>query len=127
VDHNEKTALAPKLVAGNKLDLLETGVARQMFTKEQTTALVSGKTAFWENSNGAFYDPSGKLITKWDGVLESGKWSVNDKGEVCWHVPSWGAGPCEGYFESAEGLMAVYQGQESVAVEHREGNHLDSM
>ncbi len=127
VDASQKTTLAPKLVGGNKLDFLETGAERKDYTREQTIALISGKTAFWENNNGAYYDPSGKLITKWDGIVETGKWTVNDKGRVCWHISSWGDGPCEGYFEGAEGLMAIYKGKESLAVEHREGNQLDSM
>ena len=122
-----KTMMAPKLMEGNQLDLIETGSARKMYTPEQTTALVSGKTAAWENYNGAYYDPSGKLITLWDGVKESGKWTVDEKGGICWHVPSWGRTPCEYYFDGPEGRMAVYQGKESPAVEHLEGNQLDNL
>jgi len=121
------TMVAPKLMKGNQLDLLATGSARQMYTSEQTTALVSGKTAVWEDSNGAYYAPDGKLITIWDGAKESGKWTVDEKGGICWHVPSWGKTPCEYYFEGPEGLMAVYKGEESPAVEHRDGNQLDNL
>ncbi len=122
-----KTMAAPKRLAGNQLDLIETGSARKVYTKEQTTALVSGKTHVWENYNGAYYSPDGKLYTIWDGVKESGKWSVTDKGALCWHIPSWGNGPCESYYMGAEGLMSIFKGKEDVADELREGNLLDSL
>jgi hypothetical protein len=65
------TKIATKLLAGNKLDYLETGAAKKMFTQEETTALVSGKTHAWENYNGAYYSPDGKLYTIWDGEQET--------------------------------------------------------
>lgn len=122
-----KTALAPKLLKGDQLDLLETGTARKMYTKEQTTALVSGKTHAWENYNGAYYAPDGKLYTLWDGEKETGKWSVTDDGKLCWHIPSWGKSPCEAFYMSPEGLMSVYKGKEDKADELREGNVLNSL
>jgi len=121
------TEMAPKLLAGNKLDLLATGTAKKMFTQAETTALVSGKTHAWENYNGAYYAPDGKLYTLWDGEKETGKWSVTDKGALCWHVPSWGSGPCESFYMGAEGLMSVYKGKEEPADELREGNVLNSL
>ncbi|MCP4766958.1 MAG: DUF995 domain-containing protein [Gammaproteobacteria bacterium] len=54
-----------------------------MFTREETIELVSGKTAVWENNNGVYYEPGGKLYTLWNGEQESGKWMVTDEGAVC--------------------------------------------
>lgn len=127
VVRGDQVAMAPELMKGNQLDLLATGTERRMYTPEQTTALVSGKTAVWENNNGAYYAPDGTLMTLWEGTKEAGKWSVDDKGGICWHVPSWGKTPCEYYFEGPDGLTAVYQGEESPAVEHRDGDQLDSL
>lgn len=121
------TEMAPKLLAGNKLDFLESGTAKKMYTQAETTALVSGKTHAWENYNGAYYAPDGKLYTVWDGEKETGKWSVNDKGALCWHVPSWGNSPCESFYMGPEGLMSVYKGKEEPADELREGNVLDAL
>ncbi len=124
---NNEPQPAPEMMKGNQIDLLATGSARQMYTTEQTTAMVSGKTVVWENHNGAYYAPDGQLFTIWDGYKEPGKWTVDDKGGVCWHVPSWGKSPCEYYFDGPEGLMAIYKGEESLAAEHREGNQLDNL
>ncbi len=123
-----KTMMAPKLMEGNQLDLLATGSARKMFTREETIALVSGKTHAWENYNGAYYSPDFKLDTIWDGGKESGKWSVTDEGALCWHIPSWGSGPCESFFMGADGtLMSVYKGKEEPTDELRDGNQLDKL
>jgi hypothetical protein len=124
----DKTMMAPKLMDGNQLDLLATGTSRKMFTQEETIALVSGKTHAWENYNGAYYSPDFKLYTLWDGEKESGKWSVTDEGALCWHIPSWGSGPCESFFMSADGtLMSVYKGKEEPADELRDGNQLNNL
>ena len=98
-----------------------------MFTKEETIALISGKTAVWEDYNGVYYAPDGKLFTVWDGEKETGKWEVTDEGAVCWLVPSWGNEPCESYYMGPEGLMTIYKGKESAASEHRIGDVLDSL
>jgi hypothetical protein len=98
-----------------------------MFSKEETIALISGKTAVWDNHNGVYYAPDGKLHTLWDGEKEIGEWLVTDEGAVCWIVPSWGSEPCESYFIGPEGLMSVYEGKTSAASEHRRGNVLDSL
>jgi len=127
IEIEDKVSMAPKMMKGNQLDLIETGSARKMYTPEQTTALVSGKTAVWEDGNGAYYAPDGSLMTLWDGVKEGGKWTVDEKGGICWHVPSWGKSPCEYYFDGPDGLMAVYKGEESPAVEHRDGDQLDNL
>jgi len=121
-------SLAPKKMDGNQIDLLETGSARKLFSKDETIALVSGKTHAWENYNGAYYSPDFKLQTLWDGTKESGKWSVTDEGALCWHVPSWGNGPCESYFMGPDGtLMSVFKGKEDEADELREGNVLNEL
>ncbi|MCP4332290.1 MAG: DUF995 domain-containing protein [Gammaproteobacteria bacterium] len=120
--------LAPKKIDGDQIELLATGSARKLFTKEETIALVSGKTHAWENYNGAYYSPDFKLKTLWDGTKENGTWSVNDEGALCWHVPSWGNGPCEQYFMSADGTsMSLYKGKEGVADEFREGDVLNAL
>jgi hypothetical protein len=120
--------LAPQKMEGNQIDLLETRNARKLFTREETIALVSGKTHVWGNYNGAYYSPDFKLQTLWDGTKESGKWSVTDKGALCWHVPSWGSGACESYFTGADGkLMSVYKDKEGVADELRKGNVLNEL
>ncbi len=119
-------SMAPKKMDGDQLDLLETGTARAMFTREETIALVSGNTHVWENYNGAYYSPDFKLDTLWDGVKESGKWWVTDEGALCRHVPSWG-NECESYFMGAEGLMVIYKGKEGPADELREGNVLNAL
>ncbi|MCP4388109.1 MAG: DUF995 domain-containing protein, partial [Gammaproteobacteria bacterium] len=62
-----KTYVAPKLIKGDQIEVLLTGSARKLFTREETIALVSGKTHAWENYNGAYYHPNGKLDTLWDG------------------------------------------------------------
>jgi hypothetical protein len=123
----EKTIQAPKLIKGDQIELLATGSARKLYTKEETIALVSDKTHAWENYNGAYYSPDGKLYTIWDGEKESGKWSVTDEGGLCWHIPSWGNSPCEQYFDGPEGLMSLYKGKEGLADELREGNVLNSL
>lgn len=123
-----KTYVAPKLIKGDQIAVLLTGSARKLFTREETIALVSGKTHVWENFNGAYYAPDGKLYTLWDGTKESGKWSVNDEGALCWHIQSWGHGPCEQYFTGPDGgLMSLFKGKEAVADEFRDGNVLDSL
>jgi hypothetical protein len=118
---------APKIYKGNKLDFLETGSDRKIFTKEETIALVSGKTHPWENNNGAYYAADGKLITLWDGQKETGKWSVTDKGALCWHISSWGKTPCESFFMGLEGLMTISKGKEDNASDFRDGNVLNSL
>ena len=119
--------LAAKLYDGNQLDLLETGAARKLYTPEQTTELVSGKTHIWENYNGAYYQPDGKLFTIWDGEKETGKWSVTEEGALCWHIPSWVSGPCEAFYMGPAGLVSVYKGSENPADELREGNHINNL
>jgi len=125
---DNKIMPAPKMMEGNQIDLLATGSSRKMFTRDETIALVSGKTHAWENYNGAYYAPDFKLITLWDSMEESGKWSVNEEGELCWHIPSWGNGPCEGFYMGPDGtLMSVYKGKEDVADKLLDGNQLDNL
>ncbi|MCP4472268.1 MAG: DUF995 domain-containing protein [Gammaproteobacteria bacterium] len=122
-----KVTLAPKKMEGDQIELLATGTARKLFTRDETIALVSGKTHDWGDHNGAYYAADFKLETIWDGAKEGGKWSVTDEGALCWHVPSWGSGPCESYFMGADGLMSVYKGEEGEASELLEGNVLNEL
>ena len=117
----EQTSLAPNLVEGN------TVVVKELYTKEQTLELVAGKTVVWDPNGGGYYAPDGRLYTLWDGERETDNWTVNDEGGVCWSVPGWGSTPCEYYYMGADGLTAVYKGQDSSASEHQEGNTLDSL
>ena len=122
-----KTTQAPQLSEGNQLDLIETGSVRKLYSTQETTALVSGNTHDWGDGNGAYYDPSGKLVTLWESVKESGKWTVNNKGGLCWHIPSWGSQPCEQYFMGPEGLMSIYKGKEDTADAILEGDQLNNL
>jgi hypothetical protein len=118
------TTMAPMLKDGNTL------VVREMFTKEETLAMISGKTVVWSGESwgtGAYYSPDGKLYTVWEGAPETGTWEVTDEGAVCWLVPSWGSGPCESYFMGPDGIMALYKGEASPASELRDGNVTDSL
>ena len=124
----DKTIMAPKLIAGDKIQFLLTGSDRVLYTQEQATALYTNKTEVWENGNGMFFGPEGKAISKWDGMKEPGKWWVNDEGGVCYLIPSWGAEPCESFFDGDdEQLMSLYKGKEDVAAELREGNVLSEL
>ena len=133
------TALAGKMHHDNVLEYIEAGTAPPvktaeemepevvvLFTKEETTAFVSGKTVVWGERQGAYYNPDGTLETIWDGEKVTGTWSVNDEGGVCWHVSGWGTTPCESYYQGTSGLMAIYQGNKSPADEHQDGNTIGS-
>ena len=124
----DKTIVAPKLIKGDQIQLLLTGSARVLYTKEQATGLISDKTQVWENYNGMYFAAGGKAMSLWDGAKESGKWWVNDEGGVCYLIPSWGAEPCQSFFDGDDGqLMAIYKGKEDVAAELREGNVLSEL
>ena len=113
--------IAPEMVSGN------TVVVKDMYTREETLEMISGKTVVWDPNGGAYYAPNGTLHTLWNGVREDGTWEVNDDGAVCWQVPSWGKTPCESYYRGEGGLMAIYGSEESPASEHRAGDVLDSL
>jgi hypothetical protein len=124
----DKTIEAPKLIEGDQIQLLLTGSARVLYTKEQATGLISDKTQVWENYNGMYFATDGKAMSLWDGAKESGKWWVNDEGGVCYLIPSWGSEPCESFFDGDDGqLMSLYKGKEDVAAELREGNVLSEL
>ncbi len=130
-----ETSLAPERIDGNALDSLAAGAPPEeatafepeLFTKTETTALVSGKSVIWEGNGGAYYAPDFTLITKWDGVRERGTWSVTEDGGVCWHITSWGKTPCEYYFLKDGKLMALYEGEQLEASEHVQGDMTNSM
>jgi hypothetical protein len=127
-DQIKSVESAPKEIDGNQQQAFEAASERKLFTREETIALVSGKTQVWKKYNGAYYSPDFELFTLWEGEMDSGKWSVTDEGALCWHVPSWGKGPCESYFTGPDGeLMSIYRGRESPASELRRGNVLEDL
>lgn len=111
-------SLAPELLEGN------TVIVKEMFTPEQTLELVSGNTVLWPPNGGAYYAPDGTAHTVWDGVKEDGSWEINEAGELCRHIPSWGKEPCEAYYMTDEGLRVIYDGKDTEADEYAEGNAL---
>ena len=118
---DSKLSAAPELVPGN------TVVEKVMFTPEQTTALGSGKTESWDPNGVTYHYPNGQLGTLWDGVREASTWHGNPEWAVCWDVPSWGPTPCESYYNADDVLRIIYQGQDFLASEHRDGNILYSL
>jgi len=128
VEVEGEVSMAPKMMEGDQIELLATGSSRKMYTRDETIALVSDKTHAWEDYNGAYYAPDFKLYTLWSGEKETGKWSVTEEGALCWHIPSWGNGPCESYFMGDDGtLMSVFKGKEDVADKLLDGNQLNKL
>ncbi len=94
-----------------------------LFTPEQTIALLSGKTALRSGSGRMYYAPDFKLHTNWNDVQKIGTWSVNDQGGVCWHVTGWGTHPCEYYYIGNNGdVWSRYRGLDQTAAELVEGD-----
>lgn len=135
-----ETFLAPEIHDGNTLDALQAGEAaaeaaanidpyegKTLLTPDETTALVSGKTVVWAPDGGAYYAPDQTLHTIWNGVRQTGTWSVNDAGAVCWHVAGWGPTPCESYYYEDGSLMAIFNNQVSAAGEHVDGDQTGSL
>ena len=131
------TGPAPELQQGNTLDYLQGGVeapdsaedidpnfALDLFTPEETRALVSDRTAILDaDAGGAVYHaPDSTLTTVWNGVHQTGNWSIDDEGGVCWHVVAWGEEPCRYYFFKDGVLMVLYKGLSFRAAEFVEGN-----
>ena len=128
---------APELQQGNTLDYLQGGVeppdsaedidpnfALDLFTPEETRALVSDRTAILDaDAGGAVYHaPDFTLTTVWNGVHQTGNWSIDDEGGVCWHVVAWGEEPCRYYFFKDGVLMVLYKELSFRASEFVEGN-----
>ncbi|MEO0753101.1 MAG: hypothetical protein AAFY25_14995, partial [Pseudomonadota bacterium] len=89
-----------------------------LFTRDQTIALLSGKTALRTASGRMYYAPDFTLRTAWNGVRKTGKWSVDDQGGVCWHVVGWGTHPCEYYYTGTNGdVWSRYRGLDQTAAE----------
>ncbi len=135
-----ETFLAPEIQDGNTLDALQAGEAaaeaaanvdpyegKTLLTPDETTALVSGKTVLWEPDGAAYYAPDQTLHTIWNGVRQTGTWSVNDEGAVCWHIAGWGPTPCESYYYEDGNLMAIFNNKASAAAEHVEGDQTGMM
>ncbi len=128
---------APELQEGNTLDYLQAGVeapdsaedidpnfALELFTPEETLALVSDKTAILDaDAYGAVYHaPDFALTTVWNGVHQTGTWSIDDEGGVCWHVVAWGEEPCRYHFFKDDVLMVLYKELSFRAAEFVDGN-----
>ena len=116
--------MAGELSAGNTL------IPKDMFTTEQTTAFVSGKTVVWTDAahSGAYFAPGGVLHSLWEGEAEEGTWSVDSDGGVCLQIPSWGSYPCEYFYTADDGSMrAIFDDVDSEAAEYQDGNTVDSL
>ena len=133
--HRDGAGPAPELLEGNVLDYLQAGVeppasagdidpnfARSLLTPEEATAFVSGKTAILEPRGAVHYAPDFTLTTVWGGVRQTGRWSVDDKGGVCWHVAAWGVEPCRYYYVEDGVLMSLYKGLARRAEEFVDGD-----
>jgi len=95
------------------------------FTQDELLEYLAGKTQVWDPNGGAYYAEGGKLDTLWDGVRETGRWSVTENGALCWHVSSWGTIECEEYFHVGSQVMYRYYGETGAVSERQEGNTLD--
>ncbi len=95
------------------------------FTRGELRTYLVGKTQVWEPNGGAYYADDGTLQTLWDGVRDTGTWSLTGAGELCWHVYDWGELPCEAYYHNGDIVSYVYQGETGPAPELQEGNTLD--
>lgn len=89
-----------------------------LYTRDQTIALLSGKTALRGGSGRMYYAPDFTLRTVWNGVQKTGTWSVDAEGGVCWHVVGWGTHPCEYYYTGSNGdVWSRYRGLDQTAAE----------
>ena len=113
---------APEIQEGNTLDYLQAGVeppesaedidahfAKDLFTPEETAALVTDRTAILDARGAVYYAPDFTLTTAWNGVHHQGRWSVDDEGGVCWHVAAWDVEPCRYYYLKDGVLMSLYK------------------
>ncbi len=129
------TGPAPELQEGNTLDYLQAGievpdsvenldpnVALDLLTPEETSALVSDKTMILGPEGAVYHAPDFTLTTVWNGVHQTGRWSVDDKGGICWHVDAWGVEPCRYYFFRDGVLMSLYKELPRQADEFVEGD-----
>ncbi|MEO0772493.1 MAG: hypothetical protein AAFZ04_04850 [Pseudomonadota bacterium] len=117
----------PNLEAGNILAERASAQAFaesvDLFTRDQTIALLSDKTALRAGSGRMYYGPDFILRTNWNGVQKVGTWSVNEQGGVCWHVTGWGTHPCEYYFTGQNGdVWSRYRGLDRTAAELVDGD-----
>ena len=113
----------PSSVAKERPQLPE----RNLFTRQETIAFLSGKTAKREPKGRMYYAPDFTLRTNWNGVRHTGTWRVDGDGGVCWEVAGWGPTPCEYYFYKKDGgiLWARFKGRETAAAEHIEGDYTE--
>ena len=117
----------PDLEAGNILAERASAQAFaesvDLFTPEQTFALLSGKTALRSGSGKMYFAPDFTLHTNWNDVQKVGTWSVDGQGGVCWHIIGWGTHPCEYYYIGKNGdVWSRYRGLDQTAAELVEGD-----
>jgi len=123
-----ETGLASERQTGNTLDALaaRSGIVqdidRELFTPEESLALISGMTEFIGSDGAVYYGSDQSLTTVWNGVQHSGTWSIADDGGVCWDVPVWGEEPCRYYHHTEDGLMVYRLGRDFPAKNFSEGN-----
>lgn len=134
---DDEVVPAPELKDGNALSRAKPELAasakkrqpqlpeRDLFTRQETIAFLSGKTSKREPNGRMYYAPDFTLKTIWNGVRQIGTWSVDGDGGVCWQVAGWGPTPCEYYFYKKDGgiLWARFRGRETAAAGHIEGDH----
>ncbi len=96
------------------------------FTQNELYRYLAGMTQVSE-PNGAFYDEDATLDILWDGVRETGTWSVTSDGEVCWHIEARGELSCGAYYHNGDVVSIVYEDQTRPAPKRYRGNLLDSL
>lgn len=127
LDANGFLGSTPNLASGNILAEQASAQAYaesvDLFTREQTIELLSGKTALRYGGGRMFYGPDFSLLTNWNGVQKVGTWSVDNQGGVCWHVTGWGTHPCEYYYIGNNGdIWSRYRGLDQTAAELVDGD-----
>ncbi len=134
-EYQGDTGSAPELQEGNTLEYLQAAFESpasaeyidpnsigNLFTPEETAAFVSDKTAILESDGAVYYAPDFTLMTVWNGVRQTGKWSVDGEGGVCWHVAAWGVEPCRYYYFEDGVLTSLYKGLARRAEEFVDGD-----
>ncbi len=115
-------------VAGNHRKGAKTdNGSHDFFSREQTIALLSGKTSKRAANGRMYYAPDYTLKTVWNGVHKTGTWSVNLSGGVCWHIVGWEKTPCEYYFLKNDRVWAKFRKLESLAAPLVDGDLTDGM
>lgn len=122
----------PALEAGNILAERASAQAYadsvDLFSREKTIALLSGKTALRSAIGRMYYAPDFTLHTNWNGVEKTGVWSVDENGGVCWQITGWGTQPCEYYYIGNNGeVWSRFRGLDQMAAELVEGDQTGAL